>query len=65
MRVGFSEILIVVDVLKYLAGKIDALTIIMAVGIQVMSFTVCEEEKIAPVGDEGAYMRWPHLPRLN
>ena len=57
--------MIVDDVLKYLEGENDTLTIIMVVGIQVTSFTVCEEEKIAPLGDEGAYMRWPHLPSLN
>ena len=49
--------MIVVDVLKYLAGEIDTLTIIMVVEIQVMSFRVCEEEeKMAPVGDEGPDM---------
>ena len=57
--------MIVGEVLKYIACEIDTLTIIMVVGIQVMSLTVCEEEeKIALVGDEGAYMRWPHLPSL-
>ena len=68
--------MIVADVLKYLAGEINTLTLIMVVGLQVMSFTVYgfeakpfqhvrRREKNAPAGDEGAYMRWPHLPSLN
>ena len=55
----------VADVLKYLAGEIGTPTIILVVGIEVMNFRVCEEERVAHVGDEGPYMWWPHLPNFN
>ena len=42
---GFNEILIVADVLKYLADEIDTLTVIMVVGIKVMSFRSVRRRK--------------------
>jgi len=52
--------------LKYLEGETSTSTFILVVGIDVINFRVCEEEEwVAHVDDEGAYMWWPHLPSLN
>ena len=49
--------MIVVDGLKYLVGEIGTPTIILVVEIEVMNFMVCEEEeRMAPVDDEGPNM---------
>ena len=37
-------------------GEIGAPTIILVVEIEVMNFRVCEEERMAPVDDEGPDM---------
>ena len=49
--------MIVVDGLKYLVGEIGTPTIILVVETKVMNFRVCEEEeRMAPVDDEGLDM---------
>ena len=59
-------IVMVADVLKYLASEIGTPTIIMVVGIEVMNFRVCEEEeRAAPMDDAGStYVTCPQHANL-